>query len=704
MRSFDEGLFRSRVNTALERVRTILDNTRTPQYAADVSHEYSDKFLLAEYLANSAISGHLNCLHAIGVNEKLLAEMKIWAKTRSVTLRLKVEETCKFLRKTVREVESETKHVTTTTLFGTKKDFTVTKITEWFWQFDSKWELVAFTGTDTEHPLVLQARAATLELKTTVESTPKSASVVRPSIDVNITWLLQHLEAEGNKPTFSINRKTKKCRTPRRNLEIEDALNFMRNFYNWATQVHSFFSNTLFPVQVDHGLDLSSVRNETTIFVPVLPLFEKRQEITPYLLGDKTPTINDDSVLPDIYSGSFLGEQARSMAERFKDLASIFPANEKIITVTEAKLLVVLLHAKRICESFSESVDYIEDMLHKQLVAAIGKVVTPVDFTNYLNFHNRKLYKPAYQPRAFCYAIRRPDHYPEGTLSIEAQLDDGGVANPISTIVSHAPARAPMYFSINASTKVAFTGDRYLHGYVAHQFDSYSGTELSLVARARQFSSFILLVGRIASAELFEPKYGIILQNKDELKIPLMLNTIPTPKEFKDAIESLSPEQQRFCKAFRSMQLESTLFGVCVIQIKPQLEKLLKLPDDSLTKEIQLAQDLQQLFIKYQIPSDLISYDGEANESVSTKVATVKGYVANMHAMVEQSKQTSLADAKEEQQYRLAQASHDYPTSTTTVLMSVKSSMPSPCCTYSFYRNTYTNIYTNNTYTHTYTQ
>lgn len=58
------------------------------------------------------------------------------------------------------------------------------------------------------------------------------------------------------------------------------------------------------------------------------------------------------------------------------------------------------------------------------------------------------------------------------------------------------------------------------------------------------------------------------------------------------------------------MQLESTLFGVCVIQIKPQLEKLLKLNDDGLTKEIALTQDLLNLFIEYQIPSDLLSYDG----------------------------------------------------------------------------------------------
>merc|ERR1712003_443391 len=100
-----------------------------------------------------------------------------------------------------------------------------------------------------------------------------------------------------------------------------------------------------------------------------------------------------------------------------------------------------------------------------------------------------------------------------------------------------------------------------------------------------------------------------IVQNKDELTIPLSLSTIPTPKEFKDAIESLSPEQQAFAKAFRSMQLESTLFGILVVQIKPQLERVLNLADDSLTKEIKLTQELMQLFIKYQIPSDLLSFD-----------------------------------------------------------------------------------------------
>jgi hypothetical protein len=63
------------------------------------------------------------------------------------------------------------------------------------------------------------------------------------------------------------------------------------------------------------------------------------------------------------------------------------------------------------------------------------------------------------------------------------------------------------------------------------------------------------------------------------------------------------------------------------VQIKPQLEKLLNLKDDSLTKglekgkkilffidllcvEIRLTQSLLKLFIEYQIPSDLLTYSG----------------------------------------------------------------------------------------------
>jgi len=171
---------------------------------------------------------------------------------------------------------------------------------------------------------------------------------------------------------------------------------------------------------------------------------------------------------------------------------------------------------------------------------------------------------------------------------------------------------------------------------------------LNLIARARQFSSFILVVGKIISAEKFDPKCAIIIKDKDELDIPLDMNTIPTPKEFRDAIESLSPEQQRFAKAIRSMQLASTLFGIVIIQIKPQLEKLLKIPHDSLSKEIKMTQDLMDLFITYQIPSDLISYGGDPSGTKTEKLNKVKGHIQAMQTMIDNERKKEIQEVKQE--------------------------------------------------------
>ena len=77
-------------------------------------------------------------------------------------------------------------------------------------------------------------------------------------------------------------------------------------------------------------------------------------------------------VIPIGYVNLFLEEQKNSIAETFKDLAKVFPVNEKTITLAEAKIIIISLHLKQICESFSEGINYIEDMLRKQLIAAIG--------------------------------------------------------------------------------------------------------------------------------------------------------------------------------------------------------------------------------------------------------------------------------------------------------------------------------------------
>jgi len=140
-----------------------------------------------------------------------------------------------------------------------------------------------------------------------------------------------------------------------------------------------------------------------------------------------------------------------------------------------------------------------------------------------------------------------------------------------------------------------------------------------------------------------DPKDAIIIQNKDELIIPLLLEEMPTAKEFKDAIQSLSPEQQRFAKSYRSMQLSSSVFGVCIVQIKPQLETLLGLPADSLDKEMKLTQDLMELFVEYQVPSDLLSYNGfDQDAAVADKINNVRENVKGVLDVITAEKEKQL--------------------------------------------------------------
>lgn len=51
------------------------------------------------FQVNVAIAAQMNAFVAIGLTEKQLTQMREWAKTRSVTIRLRAEEKCKFLRK-----------------------------------------------------------------------------------------------------------------------------------------------------------------------------------------------------------------------------------------------------------------------------------------------------------------------------------------------------------------------------------------------------------------------------------------------------------------------------------------------------------------------------------------------------------------------------------------------------------------------------
>mmetsp|Transcript_16499 Transcript_16499/g.46089 ORF Transcript_16499/g.46089 Transcript_16499/m.46089 type:complete len:638 (+) Transcript_16499:3566-5479(+) len=354
-----------------------------------------------------------------------------------------------------------------------------------------------------------------------------------------------------------------------------------------------------------------------------------------------------------------LNEQIKSIEESTASLLEAFPARQldRLVSASEATIVMLCKHVGVIRQQYACSMAYIEEMLKTQLVSAIGKTVGPHDLDQFMRYHNAKFLKPAPQP--FCHAIRRPDHHPDGLLSIEGPDADGKM-EPIETLCRSVEAVRPLEIPLNAATTLELGGSMSLHGWVQHRFGD-SSKNFELTARARQFSAFILIIGNMAGPSKLNPKDAIIIQNKDEVLIPLLLEEMPTAKEFKDAIKSLSPEQQRFAKAFRSMQLESSVFGVCIVQIKPQLETLLGLPSDALTKEIQLTQDLMRLFIEYQVPSDLLSFDGSAGASLAAKVENVKVHVKAVLDVIEGEKTKQLEEQTKRAKMALEQQRQEAP-------------------------------------------
>jgi hypothetical protein len=155
-----------------------------------------------------------------------------------------------------------------------------------------------------------------------------------------------------------------------------------------------------------------------------------------------------------------------------------------------------------------------------------------------------------------------------------------------------------------------------------------------------------VLIGRVVSSTEFDARQAFIVKDQDEMTIALDLAVIPSAKEFREAIRSLSAEQQEFTSAVRSMQLGGNVFGIMIVQIKPQLERLLHLLPGSLTKEIALCRDLMEMFVELQVPSDLLTYEGPEAGDAAVRINATKSYVAGIKDMVQETKKIEVEEQK----------------------------------------------------------
>jgi len=663
--NFDEQHFKGNVDSAVKSVERILNIHRNPRLAEDVDHEYENKYDLANLLSNTWLIAQMNCLERMGLTAEILRGID---KSQSTTLRFQATTFCSFLRKMTLQVpmQQTQESVETTVTVGSPFSGNTTKstisrvinnINEYHWKVEVQWQVALYSGSDVDATTTLQTRSSsTIVVIQTNEQPPLPERQDHEPCDVSLTWILQNIDNEALTARFKIDTQHPDTKTPSRNRIILEAIDFTKDLTRWSIQVERFFKVFVWQRILDlhnpagpqtpksKAMQLAQV-SALYVFNPIQPLLEEpsngteeQNEMTVdsksvLAWNEKDPGTNDNPSNPasgkspllsinDMHK--FLNEQIRTLDEKSESLRRVFPSGDmvKLVSVVEATIMLICDHSKRLNLVYTNSIMYIEKMLENQLNAAIGKRVNADDLDKFVKFHNAKFLDPA--PAPFCRSIRRPDHYPDGILSIE---NAGDKKEHIETFVREMKMKGSLKIPLSAAATLELTGPTFLHGWLRHRFQQ-AHKSFEIVARARQFSSFMLVVGTMVGSDRLQPQDAIILQNKDEVIIPLLLDEIPSANEFKDAIKSLSPEQQRFAKAFRGMQLESSVLGICVVQIKPQLEKLLGLPPDALTKEIQLIQYLMKMFVEYQVPSDLLSYDGgDSNSTVKERVDNVKTHV-----------------------------------------------------------------------------
>ena len=650
MDEWKELRFKERVNKAIEEAKRILETDKTPRILGDVHHEYGDKYVFVETLSNEFIGAAERIFAEIGNDTETEGEtvwhervkiMKGWLENNPVTLRFMAEERCKLLRQESRVIEtpayvSGIKLSCFTPINTTSKEKTI--VYDCYWQLATDYRAIAFPGTREEEAIVFASvsRAgvvATEGLREVIA--PQAELLIHPPQDVNINWLVRHID-DGE--SFQIDRDDPRTKTPFNNPQIREMIEQVSSLKQWTIPVSRYFEVCFqkCPYRELQG----TLRTQTTpesIFIPITPFVCTAAEAESV---DASGSV--ESIFFDTRDKVRFSDRHRTtLQDKRVELQKRPELNlgTHLIEYPEAFRYALLTHFQLMADALIESIDYIESLTRAQLITAIGKVLTPMEFEMYMEYHCEKLFKNEYVPRMFSHVIRLADHFPEGTVSIGATNDRATPAQPIRMITRYVSQGHAMKIPLNAASNITFTGARYIHAHLNHWFEGESDMKLVLNARARAFSSFILAIGRIPVTDVFEPEMAMIIKNEDDLSIPLMFEKLPTPNEFKDAIASFSPEQQAFCHAYRSLQLNSTLFAVVIIQIKPHLEKLMNLPVDSLLKEIELSEHLQELFLEHQIPSDQLCYRGDPDVPLETKLNDVKGSVASIMEYIQSLKE-----------------------------------------------------------------
>jgi len=440
--SFQVLSFQRKVQDALQTVERTLELERKPRLAADVDHTYGAKYGLVNLTSNAAIIAYMNCFNKLGLDADVL---KCIDKTKPATLRFDSATSWNFLKKATvdvpteksYEMKEETKGITQKLLGSSTKTFkTVQHVTEFHWEVEFNWSISVYSGTSVGDKKVIKSR----KIKTII-ITPSKEELQHfssPPIDISLTWLLKQIDAAELSSQFKVDTEDADTKTPRRNKDVQEAVNFALKLQRWCQSIErSFIRGQIHHILQTHNPALSKplthtsdklldVKNEHLIFNPILPLMEDSAPTQGHddstnsvesksIIGLQSSNINDDdhkALLAPTDISKLLNEHVRTLEDAISEIEKSWPSGsgDEILSSSEATLSLLNNHLIHLCIQYTESMSYIEQMMENQLIAAIGKRLTPHDLDKFVKFHNAKLLCP--KPQPFSHAISRPAHYP----------------------------------------------------------------------------------------------------------------------------------------------------------------------------------------------------------------------------------------------------------------------------------------------------
>ena len=672
-------------------IEKVLDTNREIAKCCDVNHTYDDKYAMAEFMGSGGIGAICMWLHHLGLSKNDLIDLSEETFEGDIQLMYSEVSSCTFIEKSTRTVTAPNRRQTKIAGLGSLLSITeksTTEVTEFHWDYKTTSEIFIKSKNITKR---LASIPGHTKITTRSDVSPKPSARAIDNVCVSLKWLLKQL-SNTNSVCFEINRSSEECKTPRRNPEINNAINFFQEISSWSSEVSAVIQDSVLYVQETDQNHAAAVSTEM-LFVPVVPFLvqkvESEEHQDPYEQlsesndVDRPESHSNTVVLFNVNSKSkfmFTGEDLAIFVESQNDKLEEKKQNIKkmisghsLVTSDFCSLQMLLGHVGDICKGFCDGVQYIEEQLRKQLIDALGKEVSPAEFTEYMDYHNRKLFKEGYDPSLFVFPVQRPGFYPEGLVSITRQPAvssdkqsksnvEKPISQPIYTLHHQQTDTVRFTLPIDGTITAEFSCKPHLHGHIEHCFSGgesgQKSNPLTIEATSRQFSGYIMLIGRVTEENSFETHLALVVKDKDCFDIDILTKSMSSSTDGMLNMKSLSPEQQRFSKAYREMMLKKGLFSILFIQIKPQLEHILNLPSESLTKEISLTKQITKLMIDYDIGIDALSRGD--HETEGDPIQIVQQNVEKINTAISNIKMKS--DNRNVQQFKFDKASGEVST------------------------------------------